>query len=472
MDGRNVGYLFIVLLLSAQLLGAASYSDMIAAAENNGPDAAGARLAYEAGLISIAESELDDTTDYSLAFSADPLSEIDDGILRISELSFSAVLPDDDTTITASIPAGIRYDGRGAVLSPYASVSHTFDWGHDDEIQKDLQTEALKLSTERQYETDMLSIRQSVISMISELLSNERSMLSDQETLRDIDREISDSLVLGIMTEDSILYEELMLEKKRAEDSVEIGKREKEELLLRFRTLTGLDWDGADDIPEPVFPDVLSAEVSSAVSEAELELMIAEEDVLLEESDQNPRRLTIGGSAGGNAEVAEGLYSITGTREDPIYLEGTIGWEGDDWSVSASGGGRWDYRFDFTPSLSLSASWHSGTSESDELRLRSLRNTARIRSDDYYDARRSFDEDKEDIWGRMLSWQRDMAELESETDYRNALYEMILVKYERGLATGEDVHDAELDIRLLDFDRDILLLEGLLLQNEAETLIL
>ena len=466
-----VRLMLALLLCVPSVLHALPYADIIEAAEN-GPEAEGAELAYEAGLISVAQSALDDTADYSISFAADPLSEMDDGILRVSELSFSAILPDDDTTITASIPSGLRYDGRGAVLSPSASISHTFDWGHDDDRLRDLQTEALRLSVERQYGTDILSIRRSVISLISDLISNERELLSSQEELRDIDREINDSLKLGIITEGSIVYEELMLERKRAEDSIGIGEREKEELLLRFRTLTGLEWDGADDIPEPIFPDVLSAEVSSVVSEAELELLIAEEDVLLEESDQNPRRLTIGGSAGGNAEVAEGLYSITGIREDPIYLEGTIGWEGDDWSVSASGGGRWDYRFDFSPSLSLAASWHSGTSESDELRLRSLRNTARIRSDDYYDARRSFDEDKEDIWGRMLSWQREMAELEAETDYRNALYEMILVKYERGLATGEDVHDAELGIRLLDFDRDILLLEGLLLQNEAETLIL
>lgn len=466
-----VRLMLALLLCVPSVLHALPYADIIEAAEN-GPEAEGAELAYEAGIISVAQSALDDTADYSISFAADPLSEMDDGILRVSELSFSAILPDDDTTITASIPSGLRYDGRGAVLSPSASISHTFDWGHDDDRLRNLQTEALRLSVERQYGTDILSIRRSVISLISELISNERGLLSSQEELRDIDREINDSLKLGIITEGSIVYEELMLERKRAEDSIGIGEREKEELLLRFRTLTGLEWDGADDIPEPIFPDVLSAEVSSVVSEAELELLIAEEDVLLEESDQNPRQLTIGGSAGGNAEVAEGLYSITGIREDPIYLEGTIGWEGDDWSVSASGGGRWDYRFDFSPSLSLAASWHSGTSESDELRLRSLRNTARIRSDDYYDARRSFDEDKEDIWGRMLSWQREMAELEAETDYRNALYEMILVKYERGLATGEDVHDAELDIRLLDFDRDILLLEGLLLQNEAETLIL
>ena len=464
-----IALFFLIIPSSAY---SASYDGIMAVMENESQDAAGLELSYEAGLISIAESELDDTVDYSVSFAADPLADMDDGILRINELSFGVVLPDDDTTISASVPSGIRYDGRGAVISPSLSISHTFDWGHDDEKLKNLQTEALRMSVGRQYGTGKLSIRQNTISLMIEIISNEKSIEESREMLRDIDREINDSLKLGIITEGSIVYEELMLEKKRAEDSIGIGEREKEELLLRFRTLTGLEWDGADDIPEPIFPDVLSAEVSSVVSEAELELLIAEEDVLLEESDQNPRRLTIGGSAGGNAEVAEGLYSITGIREDPIYLEGTIGWEGDDWSVSASGGGRWDYRFDFSPSLSLAASWHSGTSESDELRLRSLRNTARIRSDDYYDARRSFDEDKEDIWGRMLSWQREMAELEAETDYRNALYEMILVKYERGLATGEDVHDAELDISLLDFDRDILLLEGLLLQNEAETLIL
>ena len=467
---RLFAAVFLLIISSASY--AASYDEIIAVMENDSQDAEGLELAYESGLISIAESELDDTADLSVSLSADPLSELDDGILRIGELSFSAVLPDDDTVITASLPSGIRYDGRGAVLSPSASISHTFDWGHDDEVLKDLQTEALKLSVERQYGSGRLSIRRSAISLMADILSNSRSIEENREALRDIDRDISESLSLGITTEGSLLHQELMLERKRIEDSIGISEREREELLLRYTAMTGLSWDGLSDIPEPEFPAVLSALSSSAVSEAGIEMMIAEENVLLEESAQNPRKLTIGGEAGGSAEIAEGLYPITGTHGNSLALSGTLGWEGNDWSLSATGGGSWDDDFSFTPSLTLYASWRSGTSASDDLRLRSLRNEARIREDDYRDILRSFEESREDIWGRMLSWQRERAELDVEISYQKALCDMASEKYGRGLAAAEDVHDEEFLLQLLSYDHDILLLEGLSLQAEAEELIL
>lgn len=464
-----IALFFLIIPSSAY---SASYDGIMAVMENESQDAAGLELSYEAGLISIAESELDDTVDYSVSFAADPLADMDDGILRINELSFGVVLPDDDTTISASVPSGIRYDGRGAVISPSLSISHTFDWGHDDEKLKNLQTEALRMSVGRQYGTGKLSIRQNTISLMIEIISNEKSIEESREMLRDIDRDISDSISLGITTEGSLIYQELMLERKRSEDSLRISEREREELLLRYSALTGLSWDGLTDIPEPVFPEILSVISSSSVNEAEVEMLIAEENVLLEESQQNPKRLTIGGEAGGSAEIAEGLYPLTGTREDALKLGGTVGWEGNDWSLSATGGGTWDHDFSFTPSLAFYASWRSGTSESDDLRLRSLRNEARIREDDYRDALRSFEESREDLWGRMLSWERESAELEAEASYKRSLYEMALVKHERGLAAAEDVHDAEMELHLLDFDHDILLLQGLSLQAEAEALIL
>lgn len=52
------------------------------------------------------------------------------------------------------------------------------------------------------------------------------------------------------------------------------------------------------------------------------------------------------------------------------------------------------------------------------------------------------------------------------------MYGIALARYGKGLATEEDIHDTELDTELLGFDRDILLMEGLALQTEAEMLIL
>ena len=457
-------FLLGTLLIPAMLYGMA-YDDIVDNAFSTSFQAESARLRYESGLMSIEQAALDDGTDYSVSFALSPLDS-DSQIISVSDLSFSAVLPDDYTTISASIPFAARYDGSGSLISPSLAAEHIFDWGHDDETLKDLQNMSSQLSVDREYESELLSLKMSVIDSIRSLLDNQRSLRESEENLEDLNKELSDSLSLGMITEGSISYSERLLEIKRAEDSIQILKTEKTELERRFHNLTGLEWSGADSIPYPDFPDILSVETSSLLKESEVEAEIAKEEYLIEESRQNPRKLTIRGGAGSSIYLGSGLETAV-NEENTISISAGAGWDGKAWSFSVSGGGEWDEDYSFTPALTLSGSWRNNpSSRSEELVLGSLRNEAILRYGEYSDERRSFQEESGELWSRMLSWRRSFSELESEIEYRDALLSSIEVRLERGLATEEEYEDAALDLELLYIDRDILLLEGLSLEAE------
>ena len=461
---------FLVPFLLLQSLNGAPFTSIMEKALTESPEAGNVELSYESGLISIALSELDDSFDYSLSASLSPLYG-DMEIMKADDLSFAVTSPDGDTVVRTSMPFGVRYDASGAVLSPSVSVTHAFDWGYDEEKLEDLQTEALRLSVERSHDADIIALKRSVISIISELLQAERSRLEAEKTLRDAEKELSDSLSLGIVTENSIPYMELSLARQRAEDTISILKTERSELESRFTSLTGLEWDGVSEIPEPVFPDVLSAGMTSALREADIQAVIAAEEVLLEESRQNPKRLITGAGISGVTEIADGLK---GENTDSVVLgvSGTIGWESDDWSVSASGGGSWNRRMEFTPSVTITGSWQSGTAESDRITLRSLQNEALVRESEARDARRDFEEERNALWSRILSWKSDWAEMDVETSYRQAIADMARLKHEKGISSYDEVENTALSLSLLLLDRDILLLEGLQLEAEAEALLL
>ena len=461
----------MMLYLSAAMLAAASYDDIVRTALSDSPDAVAAELSHEAGLLSVLEAELDDAYGFSVTMAASPLS---DGMsaIDVSSLSFSMTAPDDDTSFTASMPCGVRYDGQGGSISPSASVEHVFDWGHDDEDLKDMQAAALRISVLREYLADRAAIRRNVLSLVTELLENERSAMEASLELDDASRELRDAVSLGIVTEGSIGFLELELARQRAEDSLRICGEEKEELMARYEAYLGAGWDGIEDIPMPVFPDVSGATTSSLLEEADMQRRIAEEEVLVTESAYNPMRMTAGAEAGGSIPLGQGLFSDASLNGRSASLYGSIGWEGNDFSVSAQGGGVWDDDLRFTPSLTVMGSWRSGNDESEDLALRSLRNEARIRASEAADARRTFEQERDSIANRIISWEREWSEMEAEIRYRTALAEMAETKLGRGMITEDDLRDTEAGLSMLLIDRDILLLEGQSLAAEAEALLL
>ena len=108
---RFLTVLAILFLFQVSVM-AQTFSEICQSAENVSSEARMARLEYQSRLIALEEAELEGRTDYSVSFSVSPLED-DNRIIAVPELSFSAVLPDDGTELTASIPFSVRYDGGG-----------------------------------------------------------------------------------------------------------------------------------------------------------------------------------------------------------------------------------------------------------------------------------------------------------------------------------------------------------------------
>lgn len=454
-------FLFLPLMLHG-----ASYVDIISNAETRSAAAAEALLQRDAGLIATAGMEVEEGADLSFSIQAEPLYE-DSSAVRLSELGFSAVI--EDTSLSASLPFGVSYDGSAAFVSPSASVSHAFDWGRDDDLLESMQIESSRLSVDREYSAAMLSIRSNVISVMGSLLLNEASSIRAEEELSDFLRDRSDALVLGSYAEGSLLDEAQLLEIRRAEDTLAILDLERSELEKRFMRLAGAEWTGVEGIPFPSFPDILSTEGSSELRMAELQASIAEEELLLAESGLSPSRLVVDASVSGTAYFGERPLMGGMRLSDSVSVDGGLEWEGKEWTVSASGGGSWERDGGFSPSLTIGAAWHdAGLSESEDLEIRGLRNTALIRRADYLEERRSFEEEGNALWNRILSWQRDWAEAEAEMSYLKASHDNLSQMLDRGLITAEKLHDSAVEIEALEHEMDALLLDGLSLQAEAE----
>lgn len=427
------------------------------------PDALSASLSYSDGLLRIEESETDDVFDIEVAASVSPIDSFTENpTATVNDISLSVTTPDDDTTITAGIPFSVRYDGEASAIHPSLGITHTFDYGHDDRLLEDLENEALRLSVESEHSSDIHALRRTLITLLSDILNAERTIAEREADLDDIETEMENALALSLTTTDSLTYREMEIERQRAEDSLSAARRSYGELTARYRSLIGIGWDGVEDIPEPVFPDITAPSEPSRLKEAIIQAEIAEEEALIRESELNPERFTIGGTAEGTKAFGKAI------EDDSISVIGTLSFESGGWTLSASGGGTIVYGEPFQPSLTISGSWRSGNREADDIELRSLRNTALIMRAEASDIRRETEETILSLQSRISEWRAEDEEMDAEIRYRAALVEMAEMKLERGMITADELDNERLLLSTALIDKNIHTLEGLALQSEAE----
>ena len=452
---------FLLALLLPFSISAASYSDIMNVAEEMSIEEKNAAISYESSLLSASLLDKEDEMGYSVSLRAEPF-QYDDAI-SITALDASFIFPDEDTEISASIPFDVKYSGKGALLHPSLSLSHRFDWAHDDKRLSSLEAEYARFTAQENYDRAISSFRKNMISLMIALLENERDMKEAEETLSDLKKDFSDSVYLRTVTEGTVLYKELELLISRAEGSLSALKEEREYLEWRYTSYTGLEWDGVDDIPDAVFPS-LEGE-SPSVKEAYYEMEIASEEYLVEKSRIKPLNLTLGGDVSSTVGIGE---LISSSAEENLKAGLSLALNTDEWNVEVSGGGSWDRNYSFTPSLSIGAVWSRNTEkDSDTVTLKRLMNDALSASNGYQKALIDDYDEKESLLSSILSWKRSYADAEDECAYRRAMLEYQEELYKRGLGTEEDLSDASLEAETAEYDLKIAKLNGLSLMLDA-----
>ena len=459
--------LFFIFLLLSRALASADLSDVLSYASGESIEAENYRISYENSLLSIRSSELPDSAEYSVSFSAMPLHDEIGGV-SVDELSFSAVTPDDDTVITLQVPFSVSYDRSGSLYHPGIGISHTFDFGHDDEAYEELQNAASRLSTERTYRSAIISIKRSVLDLSSSIYSVDLQIEEEERNLSKLRKEKEEDIGLGIIGQDSIEAAEYDIAIKLAKDNIASLVRQRNIYTESFDTLTGLEWEPYDFVPDPVFLPYQHIDGNSETEEAKLLAEAASEAYLVEYSSQHPEKLSFSLAADSTLNQSKALTA------EGLDISATARYDSDAWSFYLTGGGAWEGGFQsFSPSLSIGGSWKSKTSErQDELYLEMLANERLLKQNEYVVALSDYREDMISMVSSITAWQAERERQDNEIEYRKALLEQQRIFYGKGLAVQDDVSDAEFELRKAEMELIIMKLEGLSLSLSLEYLLL
>lgn len=458
---KAAGVSILILGISAIPIQAVPFQEAMDAFREHSIDIENAGLARESGLLNALMLDAEDRIGGSVSLEAVPMAS-EETAADISVLSGTIISPDGNTRITAGMPFSIGYEGGIRNLSPMISAEHTFDWGHDDKRLSELEAERARISTERIYGESLNAAERELLTVMKSLLQNSLDMLETEESLNDLRKELDESLKLRKISEGSLQHTGSLLEIQREEGQKRLLEDEKTVLEEAYSALTGLKWDGLEDIPMPEFP-MLSDEPSS-LRESYLASEIAREEYLIAESEYSPLGAVLSGLVSSDLPLASGIDT-----DKAVSFNAGLEFMADEWTIHADGGGRWENGKGFTPELSIGFTWQADTeSEQDRMRLRTLLNDSATARNDYEDRKREIREEAMDLWTSIISWQRSYDEAMNDIAYERSYLQHAYDMLEAGLWTEDEIHDTEISLRLAEAEMDILLIDGLMLSIEAK----
>ena len=462
-----------LLLFSLSSVPALTLDEIINAANSVSYEVKNAELSHANSLLQIEESDIDDEALWSVEAAVTPLSsnDLSSDSFDIGTLNASVTLPNDGkTAISVSSPLAFGYDGAFSI-SPGVRASHTFDFNYFDEDRiTDLSNARSRISTERVYYSALYSFNQSVIAMVSNILTVERGIKSYEHSIRNAEREISNMLSLRSATEESISYKRAKLEADNLKRSLENYQDQYEKAKEQFKAATGLDWDGLEPFDLPSLNLSVMENGNSEVMEYSLDSEIARLSVEEKEKAMDPMSLLVGGGLGmgiknekGKARYDSGLEGALKKWEDTISADLSADLSLSNWSLGASFSASSPLdSLELTPKLTISGSWKNNTAlEADRLELERLRNSAVGAENDYLDSLTSYNIEGRTLENRILDFNFRMLNATQNEEYLRSVLEREKEYYGKGLIRIEDVEDAEFNLSDAEYETLITSLDGL-----------
>lgn len=483
--------LIVVSLFALSSLFAVSLDDIINGAKELSPTYQNVILSYENSLINIRNLERKDKVGVAVSASVDPLYEkvtvtrnpLTGTMVEDSNKGFNAsstatvTLPNDGkTTITGGVGVTTFYDGSSTATSLSLDASHTFDFtGYSSSTSDDLTLATTKYSTELSKSTSELNFEKSVINTVSAILSYEKNIKKAQKSLDDQKSTVEKMETLGTYSKSSTTYINAVNVLNQLQASLDAAVKQYENALKSFEKVSGMEWTGLDEIPEPVLDLKIYDNGNTSVLISSLKAEAAVEEYKAEAAKLNPMSLSISGK-------------VSGTISDSssTTISGSLSYTGDNWSLSATPGVTIT-KDKTTPSLTISGKWSNGgmvntkylsdssnnmiaTSNgySDEDTLTAASNKMLSAQNDYRDALSSYFDEAQSLSLRVLSWEASYSNAKASLDYAKTVYENEKVMLEYGFSTEKDVKSAELNMISTEYDLKTTMLEGLSLERDLK----
>lgn len=471
---KKIFLVIVVSLFSLSSIFSISLDEIIDGAKELSPTYQNLILSYENSLINIRNLERSDKVGVSVSATVDPLyekREIDlSGTMGSgsgdtkkgfdASTTATVTLPNQGkTSITAGVGVTRLYDGSSTNTALSLSASHSFDLtGYSSSSSDDITLATTKYSAELSKATSELNFEKSVINTVSSILSYEKNIKKAEKSLDDQKSVVEKMNVLGTYDPSSSTYINAVNILNQLQASLDSAQRQYDNAVENFKKVTGLDWTGLDDVPEPVLDLKTYDKGNTSVLIKSLNTEAAMETYKEESAKLNPKSLSISGSVNGNI-----------SNSSSTSLSGTISYSGDNWSLSVSPG--LSVSNDKTnPSLTISGKWSNGgtVSTSDEDTLKTASNKVLSSENDYRDALSSYFDEAQSLSLRILSWQANYSNAKASLDYAKMVYENEKVMLEYGFSTDKDVKNAELNVISAEYDLKTTMLEGLSLERDLK----
>ena len=278
---------------------------------------------------------------------------------------------------------------------------------------------------------------------------------------------MNDALALGTLSKDSVSAEAQALSILSSQNTLATYKEQRLVAVTQFASLTGMQYDGVDaiDTPAPAFTP--SADGNTAVKLKKEALAIAQEDLGIKKAEETNATLSLNGSSswavvknGQNDTASSGAVSLGASLAKQTFSVGlSAGMSGIGSSTGSS------------PYVSINGSWNNNASKkSDQLELLQLQNDVLLAQLEYATAMTDYQSSAASLQKSISAWKLEHARLQRQKTYeeQSLAYETTLRT--QGLATDEDVKDAQLQLELVAYDLSISSLNGLILQNSIASL--
>ena len=443
---------------------ATDYNEIIQKAKSESKSVQNAELSYLNSKLTLEKSELEDELQITVSGNAQVSPD-----LTVAP-TVKIVLPNDgSTTITATVPSSLNYDDTKIYsFSPKVTVDHNFDLsGFDENVLTALSNSRTALNNEYTYQYALLSFENTCISTIKTIVNLEKNIENQSYLIEKSEKSIKEKLALGQITTSSITYKQLINQLELSKNTLKAYEKQYEIAKSQYKEATNLDWDGLSNLPSPDLTLSLLPTGNTKVILATIDEEIAKENINSKNASLNPQNVKVsGGVESANLKNSLGEKNSLTATAGATYSQGN-------WSVGASLSSSYDFKknsFD-TPSVTVSGSWSNKTTKrSDEIELQKLQNSLVSASNSASEEYTSYLQSYNALQLEVLQYEFNVTQTNANSEYLKANLENVKALYDAGLATKQELEDAEFNVKLDEYTQTVLVLDGLTLSNKIKML--
>ena len=456
--------LSIIIIMVCSNLYATDYNEIIQKAKSESKSVQNAELSYLNSKLTLEKSELEDELQITVSGNAQVSPD-----LTVAP-TVKIVLPNDgSTTITATVPSSLNYDDTKIYsFSPKVTVDHNFDLsGFDEDVLTALSNSRTALNNEYTYQYALLSFENTCISTIKTIVNLEKNIENQSYLIEKSEKSIKEKLALGQITTSSITYKQLINQLELSKNTLKAYEKQYEIAKSQYKEATNLDWDGLSNLPSPDLTLSLLPTGNTKVILATIDEEIAKENINSKNASLNPQNVKVSGGveSANSKNILSEKNSLTASA-GATYSQGN-------WSVGASLSSSYDFKknsFD-TPSVTVSGSWSNKTTKrSDEIELQKLQNSLVSASNSASEEYTSYLQSYNALQLEVLQYEFNVTQTNANTEYLKANLENVKALYDAGLATKQELEDAEFNVKLDEYTQTVLVLDGLTLSNKIKML--